>query len=364
MQSSAGPYSVVAGAGAIGYAAREIAALGRFSSVHIVSSPKVWRAVGKDVQRGLRLSNRNAVHLFNDVESAKHLGSVEHIARSLCRAGADRKSLIIAVGGGVVGDVAGFVAASYLRGVALVHMPTTLVAQVDSSIGGKTGVNHRAGKNLIGTFYQPRLVLSDPLVLQKLPEREYASGLYEALKYGVIRDPALFEDFERNAAMFHERDPAAIERLVARCAAIKAEVVMSDEKESDLRRILNFGHTVGHGLEAAARYQRIKHGEAVGYGMIAAARIGRALAKLEDRDRTRIENAVASIGQLPPLHGVSSKEVLGAIQHDKKVRDGAVHFVVPRAIGRVEVTPDVPFEIVRDVVKGILNDGKRLPRPG
>src|SRR5205085_2648212 len=205
---------------------------------------------------------------------------------------------------------------------------------------------------------------ADPLILLKLRDREYASGLYEALKYGVIRDPALFEEFERNAKPFLERDPDAVERLVARCAAIKAEVVMSDEKESDLRRILNFGHTVGHGLEAAARYQRIKHGEAVGYGMIAAARIGRALAKLEDRDRTRIENAVASVGQLPPLNGMSSKDVLGAIQHDKKVRDGVVHFVVPRAIGRVEVTPDVPFEIVRDVVKGILNDGKRVHRSG
>src|SRR5438876_9940275 len=223
---------------------------------------------------------------------------------------------------------------------------------------------HTGPKNLIGTFYQPRLVLSDPLVLQTLSEREYASGLYEALKYGVIRDPALFEDFERNAAMFHERDPAAMERLVARCAAIKAEVVMSDEKESDLRRILNFGHTVGHALEAAALYRRIKHGEAVGYGMVAAARIGRALEKINDWDVHRIENAISSIGRLPALDGVSSKDVLGAIQHDKKVRNGAIHLVLPRTIGSVEITPEVPFEIVREVVKGILNEGKRLFGPG
>jgi len=183
------------------------------------------------------------------------------------------------------------------------------------------------------------------------------------VKYGVIRDPVLFEDFERNT-LLTERHPEAVARLVARCAAIKADVVMRDEKESDLRRILNFGHTIGHGLEAAAHYQRIKHGEAVGYGMIAATRIGRTLEKIEDSDVRRIENAIASIGRLPPLNGVSSKDVLGAIQHDKKVRNGAIYFVLPRGIGQVEVTSDVPFETVREVVKGILNDGKRLFRTG
>jgi len=272
-----------------------------------------------------------------------------------------RQATVIAVGGGVVGDVAGFVASIYMRGIPVVQVPTTLLAQVDSSIGGKTGVNHRVAKNLIGTFYQPRLVLSDPLVLQKLPEREYLSGLYEALKYGVIQDEELFIDFEENSDKFLKREPEAIERLVARCASIKADIVVKDEREGDLRRILNFGHTVGHGLEAAARYQRIKHGEAVGYGMIAAARIGHSLDKLADQDRARIESAVGSIGRLPPLTGTNSKDVLKALQHDKKVRDGAIHFVLPRAIGRVEITPDVPFAVVRDVVKGILNDGKRIP---
>src|SRR5881397_2901872 len=274
-----------------------------------------------------------------------------------------RQSTVIAFGGGVVGDVAGFVASIYMRGIPVVQIPTTLLAQVDSSIGGKTGVNHRVAKNLVGTFHQPRLVLSDPLTLQTLSDREYANGLYEAVKYGVIRDPVLFEDFERNT-LLTERHPEAVARLVARCAAIKADVVMRDEKESDLRRILNFGHTVGHGLEAAAGYQRIKHGEAVGYGMIAAARIGRTLEKIAIRDKARIEAAIRSIGRLPALKGIKSKDVLGAIQHDKKVRNGAIHFVLPRAIGNVEITPEVPFEIVRDVVKGILNDGKRLFGPG
>jgi len=245
-----------------------------------------------------------------------------------------------------------------------VQVPTTLLAQVDSSIGGKTGVNHRAGKNLIGTFYQPRMVLSDPMVLQTLPEREYVSGLYEALKYGIIRDVELFADFEQNHRKFLSRDPEAIERLVSRCAAIKADVVMKDEREGDLRRILNFGHTVGHGLETATHYRSIKHGEAVGYGMIAAARIGQSLDKLTAPDCARIEAAIGSLGRLPALKGVRSQDVLKAVQHDKKVRDGAVHFVLPRTIGQVEITPSVPFELVRDIVKGILNDGKRSPGPG
>ena len=275
-----------------------------------------------------------------------------------------RQSTVIALGGGVVGDVSGFVASIYMRGIPVVQVPTTLLAQVDSSVGGKTGVNHRVAKNLVGTFYQPRLVLSDPLLLKTLPDREYASGLYESLKYGVIRDTVLFEDFERNVGMFLKRDPEAIERLVARCAAIKADVVMSDEKENDLRRILNFGHTVGHALEAAARYQRIKHGEAVGYGMIAAARISAALRKLPEGERARIEGAVGSISRLPSLNGVNSKAILNALHHDKKVRDGAVHFVLPREIGKVEITPDVPLDILRDVVKGMLDEGKRVSRSG
>jgi 3-dehydroquinate synthase len=275
-----------------------------------------------------------------------------------------RQSTLIAVGGGVVGDVSGFVASIYMRGIAVVQVPTTLLAQVDSSIGGKTGVNHRVGKNLIGTFHQPSLVLSDPMVLATLPNREFVSGLYEALKYGIIRDAALFEYFEANAPLILKRDAVAIERLVARCAAIKADVVMADEKESDLRRILNFGHTVGHGLEAACRFQRIKHGEAVAYGMIAAARIGTTLKKLGHHDRSRIEAAIGALGRLPDLNGVKSKAVLNALHHDKKVRDGAIHFVLPREIGTVEITPNVPFDVVREVVKGILDDGKRVHRPG
>ena len=351
-------YNILVGASLFENMEAQLNAAGLHPPFLVLSQPRILKAVGG------RLNKTFPLVLIPDGERAKTLTTVSRLLDRMVELKLTRQSTVVAVGGGVVGDVAGFVASIYMRGIPVVQVPTTLLAQVDSSIGGKTGVNHRVAKNLIGTFYQPRLVLSDPLLLQTLPEREYASGLYEALKYGVIRDAELFADFEQNHVTFLKRDPEAIERLVARCAAIKADVIMKDEKESDLRRILNFGHTVGHGLEAAARYQRLKHGEAVGYGMIAAARIGHSLEKLRDHDRARIENAVGSVGRLPALTGISSKDVLKALEHDKKVRDGAVHFVLPRAIGQVEITPDVPLSLVRDVVKEILNDGKRLPRPG
>ncbi len=351
-------YDIIVGAGVFEKMEEHLERAGLRGPFLAVSQPRILKAVGQGLKK------RFPVAVIPDGERAKTLATVTRLLDRMGELKLARQSTVIAVGGGVVGDISGFVASIYMRGIAIVQVPTTLLAQVDSSIGGKTGVNHRLAKNLIGTFYQPRLVLSDPHVLRKLPEREYASGLYEALKYGIIRDPKLFADFEQNTEVFLKRDPEAVERLVARCAAIKAEVVMSDEKESDRRRILNFGHTVGHGLETAARYRRIKHGEAVGYGMIAAARIGRAMNKLAESDRARIEKAIGSLGALPALNGVLTKDVLGALQHDKKVRDGAVHFVLPREIGRVEITPNVPFDIVRDVVKEILNDGKRIPRPG
>src|SRR5262245_48287261 len=264
-------YDIIVGAGVFENLEAHLARAGLGGPFLIISQPRVFKAVGKSLKRKFPMA------LIPDGERAKTLTTVSRLLDRMVDLKLTRQSTIIAVGGGVVGDVAGFVSSIYMRGIPLVQVPTTLLAQVDSSIGGKTGVNHRVAKNLIGTFYQPKLVLSDPLVLQQLPEREYASGLYEALKYGVIRDRELFEAFERSGSMFRKRDSGAIERLVAKCAAIKADVVMNDEKESDIRRILNFGHTVGHGIEAAARYQRIKHGEAVGYGMIAAARIGGAL---------------------------------------------------------------------------------------
>ena len=305
------------------------------------------------------MRKRFPVALIPDGERAKTMVTVSRLLDELTRLNMTRQSTVVALGGGVVGDVSGFVASIYMRGIAVVQAPTTLLAQVDSSIGGKTGVNHRVAKNMIGTFHQPSLVLSDSTVLATLPDREYASGLYEALKYGVICDPGLFDRFTSDIQSIRRREPPAVEWLVARCAAIKADVVSRDEKEGDLRRVLNLGHTIGHAFEAASRFQRIKHGEAVGYGMIAVCRISAALGRMSVEEAQRVEKAIASIGKLPSLEGIKVRVALQALQHDKKMKDGAVHFVLPLAIGKVEITRDVPLELVRETLKALIDESKR-----
>jgi 3-dehydroquinate synthase len=351
VQSAAGPYSVVCGVGVLRRAAKEIAKLGRFSSVHIVSSAKVWRAVGKGVQQGVGVKNSGAVHLMNDGESAKNLRTVELLARDLVRAGADRKSLLVAVGGGVVGDVAGFVAASYLRGVALVHVPTTVVAQVDSSIGGKTGVNLPEGKNLVGAFHPPRLVLSDPEVLRTLPEREFRGGLAEIIKHAVIADAEMFAYLEKNMEQVERRDRAALDYLIPRNVAIKARVVTRDERESGLREILNFGHTFAHALESATHYKRYQHGEAVAWGMMAAALLGHETGVTRANDVSRIVALVRRVGPLPAWPRVPANVLITAMRSDKKVRDGKLRFVLTPRIGEAAAYDDVPLKAVERVVR-------------
>ena len=350
VKSSAGPYSIVSGAGVIHRAAKEIAALGQFSSVHTVSSPKVWRAMGKMVQRGLRLSKRNSIHLFDDAESAKNLRSVEHLTRSLCRAGADRKSLIVAVGGGVVGDVAGFAAAAYLRGVKLVHIPTTVVAQVDSSIGGKTGVNLPEGKNLVGAFYPPQLVLTDPELLRTLSDREFRGGLAEVIKHAIIADAEMFAMLEKDMEKILRRDRQALGLLIPRNVQIKARVVSRDERESGLREILNYGHTFAHALESATNYRRYQHGEAVAWGMIAAAFLGHELGLTRADDVSRIVALIRRLGPLPPWPRVPSAVLLNAMRSDKKSRAGILRFVLSQRIGEARSSDTVPLHVVERVL--------------
>ncbi len=350
VKSSAGPYSIVCGAGVIRRAAHEVAALGRFSSVHIVSSPKVWRAVGKAAQRGLCLSKRSAIHLFGDTESAKNLRSVERIARSLCRAGADRKSLVVAVGGGVVGDVAGFAAAAYLRGVKLVHIPTTLVAQVDSSIGGKTGVNLPEGKNLIGAFYPPWLVITDPELLCTLCDREFRGGLAEVIKHAIIADAEMFAILEEDMEKVLRRDRRTLGLLIPRNVQIKARVVSRDEHESGLRGILNYGHTFAHALESVTKYRRYQHGEAVAWGMIAAAFLGHELGLTCADDVSRIIALIRRLGPLPPWPRVPPAALLNAMRADKKTRAGILRFVLSTRIGEARSYDTVPLHIVERVL--------------
>ena len=350
VKSSAGPYSILSGAGVIRRASQEIAGLGRFSSIHVVSSPKVWHAVGKSIQRGLRLSKSGSIHLFNDAEATKNLRSVEEITRSLCRAGADRKSLVIAVGGGVVGDVAGFAAASFLRGVKLVHVPTTLVSQVDSSIGGKTGVNLPEGKNLVGAFYPPALVLTDPELLRTLSDREFRGGLAEVIKHAIIADADMFAMLEKNMEKVLRRDRSALAFLIPRNVQIKARIVSRDERESGLREILNYGHTFAHALESVTKYRRYQHGEAVAWGMIAAAFLGHELGLTRADDVSRIVALIRCLGSLPAWPSVSPAALLGAMRSDKKTRARILRFVLSPRIGEARSYDTVPLHAVERVL--------------
>ena len=323
----------------------------------LTSSPieKHWAAP-------LRKSLRKAGHrvellMMADGERAKKLTELETLAEKMLRLGADRHSVLIALGGGVVGDVGGFLASIFMRGIPVIQVPTTLLAQVDSAIGGKTGVNLKAGKNLLGTFHQPLRVLVDPDVLSTLPEREYRSGLFEAMKYGVIRNPAIFTLMEGSREALLKRRRDVLETLIAECIRVKADVVSGDERESGERRILNFGHTVGHALETETGYSRLLHGEAVGWGMIAACFIGIGMKITGEETARRITDLVLSYGPLPKLN-VSPRRVFERLLSDKKTVGGVPHFVLAREVGRVEVAGNVTQRVVIDAVKDIRRMSK------
>jgi 3-dehydroquinate synthase len=313
----------------------------------IVSSPIVWRLHGE----GLRpvLGGGDPI-LLPDGERFKHLQSVAKVYETLIRANADRGSTIVAVGGGVVGDTAGFAAATFLRGIALVHVPTTLLAQVDSSIGGKVGVNHALGKNLIGAFHQPALVVIDPLLLKTLPRREFRSGLYEVVKYGVISSRSLFDRLDTESKAIFAKDGRSLVPAIVESCRIKADVVSKDERESGLRRILNYGHTVGHALEAVTNYRRFRHGEAIALGMLAAADLAAVRGALAERERSALSQLITKLGPLPAVADLSIPEVMEAIRRDKKVVNGRLHFVIAIEIGATMTIDDV----TEDELKGVL----------
>jgi len=342
VRAASGDYVVLCRRGLLERVGKQMEGLGKFSSAHVLTSPKVWRAVGHKLQRGFGGIRNLRVHQFPDGEAAKNLRTVEAIARKLVRAGADRHSLLIAVGGGVIGDVVGFVAASYLRGVALVQVPTTVVAQVDSAVGGKTGVNLPEGKNLVGAFYPPRLVLVDPDVLRSLPEREFRGGLAEVIKYGVIADGELFAYLEAQMDGILARRPATLEHIIRRSIEIKAGVVSKDEKESGLREILNYGHTFAHALESATNYRKYQHGEAVAWGMMCAALLGHEVVRTPADDVARIIALVRRIGPLPPWPVVSPVKLFAAMHADKKTKFGKVRFVLAPRLGQAKSYDGVP----------------------
>ena len=332
------------------------------TGVFVLSSQRVWRHWGRKI---IAASGRNGVRatiLFDDSESLKNMATVERLCRQLVRAHADRGAVLVAVGGGVVGDVCGYAAASYLRGVRLVHIPTTLVGQVDSAIGGKTGVNLPEGKNLVGAFYPPALVIADPATLATLPDREFRSGIYEVVKYGVIGDPRLFSYLEQNVEKLASGDPAALDFVIPRCIRMKARIVEQDEREAGLREILNFGHTFAHAFETATSYRRYLHGEAVGWGMIAASRLGVRTGDFSSAEAARVERLVRQVGPLPPLPRANGKRLLEIMGADKKTRGGKLRFVLPLKIGKVETGADLPPEMIRAVLADLAKPGENDER--
>jgi 3-dehydroquinate synthase len=352
VKSSTGPYEVCCGSGALSQASKLVAGLGESTGMFVLSSPRVWRYWGRAVAAKFGRAARRPI-LFDDSETAKRLATVEGITRELVRAGADRHATLVAVGGGVVGDVAGLAAASYLRGVRIVHIPTTLVAQVDSSVGGKTGVNLPEGKNLVGAFYPPKLVIVEPEMLGTLPHREFRSGVYEVIKYGAIADAGLFKFLEDHMREVLRRDPEALAFVISRSIAIKARVVNKDERESGLRQILNFGHTLGHALEAATNYGRFLHGEAIGWGMIAAAMMGLSMNHMPLMDAFRIVRLTASVGPLPSVPSIPRGALKQILLGDKKARGGRVLWVMPNRIGKTDWGIDVPWELVEKAVDSL-----------
>jgi 3-dehydroquinate synthase len=313
----------------------------------IVSSPVIWRLHGAQLQRAM---GESEPILIADGERFKNLQSVSRIYEALIRAGADRGSAIVAVGGGVIGDTAGFAAATFLRGITLAHVPTTLLAQVDSSIGGKVGVNHALGKNLIGAFHQPAVVVIDPLLLRTLPRREFRSGLYEVVKYGMIASRSLFDRVAHDTKAIFARDPAVLVPAIVESCRIKADVVAKDEREGGLRRILNYGHTIGHALEAVTRYRRFRHGEAIAYGMLAAADLAVARGALAERERQALLQLITQLGPLPPIADLPIADVMDPVRRDKKVVHGRLHFVIAIEIGATTTVDDVTEEELRAVL--------------
>jgi 3-dehydroquinate synthase len=291
--------------------------------------------------------------LIEDGERYKNLNTVARLLDAFVKANADRSTVVIAAGGGVIGDLVGFAAATFLRGLPIVHVPTTLLAQVDSAIGGKTGVNHPLGKNLIGAFHAPTLVVADPIVLDTLPRREFRAGLYEVIKYGVIADPSLLDRIRDTLPAIFARDAEAVAPLVAASCRIKADVVSADEHESGLRRILNFGHTVGHALEAATKYKRFRHGEAIGYGMLAALALGVGRGVTPKSLYEEVDALIAHLGPLPSVADISAREVLAAIGRDKKVVSGTLHFVAAAERGKTIELTDVAEKELRAAIKKI-----------
>ena len=358
VQTSAENYDIHIGAGMLSQLGQQARGWNNGRKAFVLTNPGLQELYGEQLGDSLRAADYEVEScLVPDGERSKTLRHASRLFTRLARMGADRQSVIFALGGGVIGDLSGFVAASYMRGIPLVHVPTSLLAMVDSSIGGKTAVNHPLGKNLIGAFYPPRMVVTDTSLLTSLPEREFLCGLSEIVKAGAIGDPELFAFMEERVQAIRDRDEATLTTLIERSIAVKVRVVQEDPAEKGVRAILNFGHTIGHALEAATAYARYTHGEAVAIGMALVARLSEQLAYCSAEVRERLL-ALLEVLRLPVAYsGIMPEVLLDVMTHDKKSVNGVVRFVMLEDIGKVAFQQSVPL----DVLQGLLEEYAAAP---
>ncbi|PYO16671.1 MAG: 3-dehydroquinate synthase [Candidatus Rokuibacteriota bacterium] len=347
-------YRIVVASGALQSVGERLRELRLGSRAALVSDGAIMRLYGKTVVASLESAGFTVTTIdVPEGEAAKTLAVAEHCWDRLLTAGLDRTSTVLALGGGAVGDVAGFAAATYMRGINFIQLPTTVLAQVDASIGGKTAIDHPLGKNMIGAFHQPRLVVVDPAVARTLPEREFRSGLAEIVKHGIVLDADYFAELERDLAPLAARDLGVLERIIGGSCRLKASVVERDEREAELRHVLNYGHTIGHALEAATGYTRYAHGEAVSLGIVAEARLARRLGIADDETTTRQERMLETLGLPVRAPSIDVEPIVSAMARDKKAKDGRVPFVLAPRIGAFRIVYDVPTTEIRAVIASL-----------
>ncbi len=345
-------YEVNIGSGLLMQAGHQLKESGFSDKLVIITNPVVKRLYGEALEQNLTREGFRVIILsVPDGEEQKSLENVGRLCHELSNFYAERTTPILALGGGVIGDLAGFVAATYLRGVPLIQIPTTLLAQVDSSIGGKVAVNHDQLKNKIGAFYQPRLVISDISILRTLPPKELANGLAEVIKSAVVWDKEFFTYLEANLDRIQSLSDRELEETVYRSVKIKAEIVEKDERDMGLRSILNYGHTIGHAIESAADF-KVSHGEAVAVGMLAAARISNRLGVLDINEIARLRSLIKRANLTTEMPELDLEQVVQAVRHDKKILEGKIRFVLPKAIGDVFITDEVSLSLVGEVLIG------------
>lgn len=350
------PYTIAIGHGILGEFPRYIRHLGLGKDALIITDPRVKALHGGKLSAALKKAGYTVKILHvPQGEKSKSAACALGLIKQISAYDVDKKIFIIALGGGVIGDLGGFVAAIYKRGVPYIQVPTTLLAQIDSSIGGKTAIDLETGKNLVGAFYQPKLVVTDTKLLKTLSPRQIRNGLAEAIKYGVIGDPKLFGFIEANYKKFYQGESAVLNYVVRRCAEIKAQIVTKDEKETkNLRTVLNFGHTAGHALEAAGRLKLYHHGESVGLGMRVAARMSAAMGLLELPCEVRINQLITKVGLPEKIKGVRLDRILDLMRHDKKFSKGHNRFVLVTKIGQVKIVSNIPAAIITQAIRAYL----------